>query len=840
MRTLSFIISLFACCARLHAFDVVVDPASPLKDASAGPGADLDLGFNDYIDAEITVLPTHRGDLELRYECEQGKVMTASIAESLLRKDGRPHVYRIDMGPEIAWRGRLKKLSIDKATKVSVGDGEGTDYRTLPFEEDWQGMKQKESKHFRIVWGKELSKDFTEEQARGTLRNFEEAWQFYVKVMKLKKPYPIEDEPGKYRKVNIVTHRGGYESGGGTVSMDPSGLRVDPPSWVIPHELMHTFQEMQGGKMAGMWCENHADYGIERWLRHVRPLFDGTEDIAAGEPTCFNPNFATMAHWNLAHGRDYYLCWPIWTYLDENPDALTGLGGGAMSSRLWQEIREDEDIFTAIHRLTNADIPTLIGHYARRNVTWNYSNGAAMRRVFNEYLLNEPMQREQVYADLLPRPDAPGWWRPDPLRAPQPGGYTQHELKLPKSGRVSVDLRPLNSAVRASLVAVNEDGSEAAFAGPIASGELALEVPREAKQLVLVVAATPEKFEYWTEDEMKFPMRTHPMRQRHHYVVKLTGTEPLHHEAKMEGGKRHTNGGGFVADTAKVAATAFIGPDAVILDEAKVEGNAIIDGPARVTGKAIISDEARVLGPALIENAVLKDQATVIGQCHVWRDEESSISNDAVLAVDYGGGRAVSNGFQCGFVGWVACPQEWIDARTAPKNRWVNYEFAQAHGNVIADSPGFTDAFVIGKPTWHDGAIRFDGKAQGLLLDRHVINLRRATISVRVKWAGGAAMQPVWSFGKGENLMMLTPDDGRGHVALLIRQQGKTTAVLAKSALPKDRWMQLVVTLDGEKASLYGNGQLIGEGRTKATAHDFAGDNSFLARACLFIATTRI
>ena len=41
--------------------------------------------------------------------------------------------------------------------------------------------------------------------------------------------------------------------------------------------------------------------------------------------------------------------------------------------------------------------------------------------------------------------------------------------------------------------------------------------------------------------------------------------------------------------------------------------------------------------------------------------------------------------------------------------------------------------------------------------------------------------------------------------------------------------MQLVVTLDGEKASLYGNGQLIGEGRTKATAHDFAGDNSFLA-----------
>lgn len=814
-----------------HAAEVLMDPQTPLiGGAESWEGRDLDLGFHDFIDVSLAAPAS--GDIVVRYVCEgapgTGREQSITVAQDQLKA---ARSFRIDMGAEIGWRGKLKSLRCDVPAKLSVGDGEGVEYVTLPMEDEWTGMKQAESKHFRIVWGTELSKDFTAEQARGTLRNFEEAWQFLVKVMKLKKPYSIEGEPGRYRKVNITTHRGGFESGGGTVSMDPSGLRVDPPSWVIPHELMHTFQEVQGGKMAGMWCESHADYAIERWLRHVRPLFDGTEEVAAGEPTCFNPNFATMAHWYLAHGRDYYLCWPIWAYLDENPDELPGLGGGAMSSRLWQEIREHEDLFAAVHRLTDADVPTLIGHYARRNVTWHYANGAAMRRVFTDYLRDEPRQRSLVYADLVARPDAPGWWRPETQRAPQPGGYTQHELELPKSHSMTVDLRPLNGAVRASLVAMNADGSEAAFAGPFASGQMSLDVPRSARRLVLVVAATPENFEHWTEDEMLFSMRTHPMRQRHHYVVKLTGTEPLRVKEKLDGGKRHPNGGGFVADTAQVARTAFVGPDAVILDEAKVEGDAIIDGHATIQGKAVIRDEARVLGPALIENAMISDHATVTGQCHVWRDEENTLSGDAVLAVDYGGGRAVSNGFQTGFVGWVACPQEWIDARTAPKHRWVNYEFAQAHHNIITDSPGFTDAFVIGRPAWADGAIHFDGKTQGLLLDRDTINLRRATISVRVKWAGGSPMQPVWHFSRGEDFIQLTPSNLSGHLALQGRCGGKTFTAGAAGPLPTQAWTTVTVTLDGENLTLSRNGKIEAHAALKATPHDFAGEASYLARS---------
>ena len=77
--------------------------------------------------------------------------------------------------------------------------------------------------------------------------------------------------------------------------------------------------------------------------------------------------------------------------------------------------------------------------------------------------------------------------------------------------------------------------------------------------------------------------------------------------------------------------------------------------------------------------------------------------------------------------------------------------------------------------------------------------------------------------------MMLTPEDGQGRLALMVRYQGQTIAVMAKIAMPKNGWVQLAVTLDGEKARLYGNGLLVGEGSVKATAHDFSGEHNFLA-----------
>ncbi len=45
--------------------------------------------------------------------------------------------------------------------------------------------------------------------------------------------------------------------------------------------------------------------------------------------------------------------------------------------------------------------------------------------------------------------------------------------------------------------------------------------------------------------------------------------------------KQHSNGGGWVANTAIVSDTAYIGPDALVSGDAQVYGNARVSGDGR-------------------------------------------------------------------------------------------------------------------------------------------------------------------------------------------------------------------------------------------------------------------
>jgi tetrahydrodipicolinate N-succinyltransferase len=57
---------------------------------------------------------------------------------------------------------------------------------------------------------------------------------------------------------------------------------------------------------------------------------------------------------------------------------------------------------------------------------------------------------------------------------------------------------------------------------------------------------------------------------------------------------KHPNGGGWVADTATVAETAYVGPDAQVYGNAQVSENASVYGGARVFEDARVSGNARV------------------------------------------------------------------------------------------------------------------------------------------------------------------------------------------------------------------------------------------------------
>jgi carbonic anhydrase/acetyltransferase-like protein (isoleucine patch superfamily) len=68
--------------------------------------------------------------------------------------------------------------------------------------------------------------------------------------------------------------------------------------------------------------------------------------------------------------------------------------------------------------------------------------------------------------------------------------------------------------------------------------------------------------------------------------------------------KKHSNGGGWVADTATVAETAFVGPDARVFGNARVYGYALVYGNARVYGYALVYGNARVFGDAEVSGGL--------------------------------------------------------------------------------------------------------------------------------------------------------------------------------------------------------------------------------------------
>lgn len=78
---------------------------------------------------------------------------------------------------------------------------------------------------------------------------------------------------------------------------------------------------------------------------------------------------------------------------------------------------------------------------------------------------------------------------------------------------------------------------------------------------------------------------------------------------------RWNNGGGYVADTACVEDTVFVGPDCKVLDSAVVKGDTVLAEGSVVSGTACVVD-------SFICNSVVGDKAIVVG---------SNIRNKSVI-----------------------------------------------------------------------------------------------------------------------------------------------------------------------------------------------------------------
>jgi hypothetical protein len=91
-------------------------------------------------------------------------------------------------------------------------------------------------------------------------------------------------------------------------------------------------------------------------------------------------------------------------------------------------------------------------------------------------------------------------------------------------------------------------------------------------------------------------------------------------EIKEENFHRHSNGGGWVENTACVEDSATVDEDAIIVEDAWVKdyaviwGSAIIQGEAEISGHAEVSGTARVYGSTIVTDyASVYEQAQISG-----------------------------------------------------------------------------------------------------------------------------------------------------------------------------------------------------------------------------------
>jgi len=268
-------------------------------------------------------------------------------------------------------------------------------------------------------------------------------------------------------------------------------------------------------------------------------------------------------------------------------------------------------------------------------------------------------------------------------------------------------------------------------------------------------------------------------------------------------GRRHPNGGGWVASSCEVAPTAYVGPDAMVLDGAKVLDHAAVEDFAVVRGPgAVVSGHARLGGQAYVTGPIKIGGHMRVRHRHV-ADDRPVLLNEVPLrpwqAVGEGGklwaNYAMDREEDVVFEDWFRYKYDW-------RVVWQFYTLNLS-------------GYLHGRPAFvEDGdrrGFRFDGKTQYAEASRMLADLGAITVDIALKWEGGAN-QAIFDFGTStKNRMVLSPAGASGKAELAITREGKTECVTAEAPLPKGKWATCRVEIDGRKIALWIDGRKAAE-----------------------------
>ncbi len=743
-------------------------------------------------------------------------------------------------------------------TSVAAADYQVRD----PFFNFGSGYNYYTSEHFQFIWGNSGDAGkVTEDFLRKNAANMEQFWDIYVNGLGMNECAESVEarlRDGRKYKLNIYisgTGLSGMQDDWAYMSYDNQGypylfccvgaMQTDPASWVMPHEFGHAITAHQLGwnrnKYSNTWWEALGNWFREQWIYRVAAENGWSDDFSHGYGTDFFETYLKNMCFTSPFGRDYYAAWVLLQYLTENPDHLEGYGTNFVRTML-QEGEDDEYPLRMIDRLAPADMKETLGHFAKRMATLDFAQKTAYRKRLDALLSQGAWNWQQIYTMLEKMDGTANTYTVPTERAPQAAGINVVPLNISGS-RINVTLdgrSELQGADwRACIVVEKQDGTTVYSDLFGNGGSASLEVPADAVSAYLTVTATPDDSLYcpsglhWHNDSDEFGETRQPFTSKHRYPYAVTiegadiKTRPL-----TQRGHQHANGGGFVADSARVDDSVYVGPNAAVIGNATVTGNAIIDGyamiaeNASISGNAYIGDCAMVMGRAKVsgsakvlesaciwDNYTVKDNAVVKGVAFCMAN--GSASGQAILDGDYyddGSNSAVKGACY----GWYGT-QTYLDARPYTDGLALAYDFDTDSGNVISDRYTSTYALPVGakweaERTGAEGVMTLDGADDYIDTDDSFAYFRDgAEYQFATLWRGGAANQKLFYFGDLETCLYFTPQNTDGVAELVMRDSSGEQHYPLAQALPRGEWsiLRLQIGTDSKLTVDLGGGNVL-------------------------------
>jgi uncharacterized repeat protein (TIGR02543 family) len=521
-----------------------------------------------------------------------------------------------------------------------------------------------ESENFVVYWGDKVGTDpanysdaslrFNPKSVADTL---ETSFRRYITDLKFCSNEPSKNL-GKYKIITIMmgtwnsaderlqafAQASSFDNVIGAMFCHPAATK---DGGALSHEFAHTLQMMMhiqenpgnntafaGYDWAGPFFEGHANFmraqAYAKWAE-----IDGTLT-----------RWIQTRHFMWSSNRHMYTNFHLMYYVQEKD-------GFDFTRRMWAESENSEHPLETIKRLkgfTQEQLNDYLWGYAQRQPAFDYpirwdskvytSNtfGSEIREVYQFIKNNMPRYTSRQFTLLTKVSGTTDQYYTNNDWAPQDYGMNVIPLYPTCSGtsrKVTVKFKghtEVNSTYagwRYGFVTAKSDGTVSRYSPMYsADGEASftLETATEAN-IYLVVFSAPKVHSNYNMDV------GYPKTRRYPYELKIANAVPEGYQAAADfrkwmktNGKIHTNGGGWISNSASVASTVYVGPYAIV-KSGTLSGNSRVEDFATVEG-GNISGNAIVRGNAYVYNAALSGDA--IAEGNAWM-EGGSLTNSAKM-----------------------------------------------------------------------------------------------------------------------------------------------------------------------------------------------------------------